>query len=41
MGILLDGVENVAIFGYSLGQAMPMNSIQEYSVITKNCISCV
>lgn len=34
--ILLDGVENVAIFGVSVGQDVPVDSVQEYSVITNN-----
>jgi hypothetical protein len=34
--ILLDGVENVAIFGVSVGQNVPVDSVQEYSVITNN-----
>jgi|HubBroStandDraft_1064217.scaffolds.fasta_scaffold04731_2 hypothetical protein len=34
--ILLDGVENVAIFGVSVGQDVPVDAVQEYSVITNN-----
>lgn len=34
--ILLDGVENVAVFGASVGQDIPVDSVQEYSVITNN-----
>jgi hypothetical protein len=34
--ILLDGAENVAIFGVSVGQDVPVDSVQEYSVITNN-----
>jgi hypothetical protein len=34
--ILLDGVENVAIFGVSIGQDVPVDAVQEYSVITNN-----
>ena len=34
--ILLDGVENVAIFGASVGEDVPIDSVQEYSVITNN-----
>ena len=34
--VLLDGVENVAIFGYSVGQAIPIDAVQEYSVTTNN-----
>ncbi len=34
--ILLDGVENVAVFGVNAGQLVPSDSIQEFSVITNN-----
>jgi hypothetical protein len=34
--ILLDGVENVSIFGYAVGEDVPVDSVQEYSVITNN-----
>jgi hypothetical protein len=34
--ILLDGVENVQIFTYSVGQPVPVDTVQEYSVITNN-----
>ena len=34
--ILLDGVENVAVLNYSVGQAIPLDAVQEYSVITNN-----
>jgi hypothetical protein len=34
--ILLDGVENVAVFGVSVGEDIPMDAVQEYSVITNN-----
>jgi hypothetical protein len=34
--ILLDGVENVAIFGSAVGEDVPIDSVQEYSVITNN-----
>jgi hypothetical protein len=34
--ILLDGVENVAVFGVSVGEDVPLDSVQEYSVITNN-----
>ena len=34
--ILLDGVENVAIFGAAVGEDVPIDSVQEYSVITNN-----
>ncbi|HEY1807860.1 MAG TPA: carboxypeptidase regulatory-like domain-containing protein [Acidobacteriaceae bacterium] len=32
--ILLDGVENVDAFGASVGQTIPLDAVQEYSVIT-------
>jgi hypothetical protein len=32
--ILLDGVENVDAFGASVGQSIPLDAVQEYSVIT-------
>jgi hypothetical protein len=35
-GILLDGVENIGIFSVVIGQQVPSDSIQEYSVITNN-----
>ncbi len=34
--ILLDGVENVAIFGSIVGEDIPVDAVQEYSVITNN-----
>jgi hypothetical protein len=34
--ILLDGVENVAVFGVSVGENIPLDGVQEYSVITNN-----
>jgi hypothetical protein len=34
--ILLDGVENVAVMNYSVGQRIPMDAMQEYSIITNN-----
>ena len=34
--ILLDGVENVAVFTASVGQQVPVDSVQEYSVVTNN-----
>ncbi len=34
--ILLDGVENVSIFSVTPGQDVPVDSVQEYSVITSN-----
>ena len=32
--ILLDGVENVNLFGEAVGQHIPLDGVQEYSVIT-------
>ena len=34
--ILLDGVENVAVYSYAVGENVPIDSVQEYSVITNN-----
>jgi len=34
--ILLDGVENVSVFGASVGENIPLDGVQEYSVITNN-----
>ncbi len=34
--ILLDGIENEAIFGASVGEQVPIDSVQEYSVVTNN-----
>jgi hypothetical protein len=34
--ILLDGVENVAVFSDAVGEQVPIDSIQEYSIITNN-----
>jgi len=34
--ILLDGVENVSIFGLAVGEDIPVDSVQEYSIITNN-----
>ncbi|MFT4113620.1 carboxypeptidase regulatory-like domain-containing protein [Silvibacterium sp.] len=34
--ILLDGVENVSIFGLAVGEDIPIDAVQEYSVITNN-----
>jgi hypothetical protein len=33
-GILLDGVENVDTFSASVGQNIPLDSVQEYSIVT-------
>jgi hypothetical protein len=34
--ILLDGVENVGVFNATVGEQIPIDSVQEYSVITNN-----
>jgi len=34
--ILLDGEENVDLFGAGIGQAIPIDSVQEYRIITNN-----
>jgi hypothetical protein len=34
--ILLDGVENTSIFALAVGEDVPVDSVQEYSVITNN-----
>jgi hypothetical protein len=34
--ILLDGVENIAVFSDGVGQDIPVDAVQEYSVITNN-----
>ncbi len=34
--ILLDGVENTDLFGDAVGQTVPIDSVQEYRVITNN-----
>ena len=34
--ILLDGAENVAVFGVAIGQDIPIDAVQEYSVTTNN-----
>jgi len=34
--ILLDGAENVSIFSVAVGENIPMDSVQEYSVLTNN-----
>ena len=34
--ILLDGVENVAVFNLAVGEDVPLDAVQEYSVITNN-----
>ncbi len=37
--ILLDGAENVGVFGASVGEDVPVDSIQEYSIITNNFLA--
>jgi outer membrane receptor protein involved in Fe transport len=34
--ILLDGVENVSIFSYQVGEQVPIDAVQEYNVVTNN-----
>jgi hypothetical protein len=34
--VMLDGVENIAIFSALVGEQIPVDSVQEYSVITNN-----
>ncbi len=34
--ILLDGVENISVFGDGIGIQVPLDAVQEYSVITSN-----
>ncbi|MFZ0686850.1 MAG: TonB-dependent receptor [Terriglobales bacterium] len=34
--ILLDGVENVSVFGASIGENIPLDGVQEYSIVTNN-----
>ena len=34
--ILLDGVENIAIFSVGIGENIPIDAVQEYSVVTNN-----
>ena len=34
--ILLDGVENVGVFNADIGQQIPLDAVQEYSIITNN-----
>jgi hypothetical protein len=34
--ILLDGVENISVFGASVGENIPLDGVQEYSVVTNN-----
>ena len=39
--ILLDGVENVSIFGAGIGEDIPLDATQEFSVITSNYSAAV
>jgi hypothetical protein len=34
--ILLDGVENIGVFSLNVGEDIPLDAVQEYSVITNN-----
>jgi len=34
--ILLDGVENISVFDFSVGEQVPIDSVQEYSIVTNN-----
>ena len=34
--VLLDGVENVSVFGDTVGEQVPIDAVQEYSVVTNN-----
>jgi outer membrane receptor for ferrienterochelin and colicin len=34
--ILLDGVENIAIFSVGIGENVPIDGVQEYSIVTNN-----
>ena len=34
--ILLDGVENIAIFSVGIGENVPIDAVQEYSIVTNN-----
>ena len=34
--ILLDGVENISVFGQIVGEDVPLDAVQEYSVVTNN-----
>ena len=34
--ILLDGVENISVFSDSVGEQIPIDSVQEYNVVTNN-----
>jgi len=34
--ILLDGVENVSVFSFAVGEQIPIDSVQEYNIVTNN-----
>jgi hypothetical protein len=34
--VLLDGVENLSVFGDSVGEQVPIDAVQEYSILTNN-----
>jgi hypothetical protein len=34
--ILLDGVENISVFSFAVGEQIPIDSVQEYSIVTNN-----
>jgi hypothetical protein len=34
--ILLDGIENISVFGAGVGEQVPIDSVQEYSILTNN-----
>jgi hypothetical protein len=35
--ILLDGVENISVFSDIVGEQIPIDSVQEYDIVTNNC----
>jgi hypothetical protein len=34
--ILLDGVENISVFSFEVGEQVPIDSVQEYNIVTNN-----
>lgn len=34
--ILLDGVENISVFSFAVGEQVPIDSVQEYNIVTNN-----
>jgi len=34
--VLLDGIENVSVFGDTVGEQIPIDAVQEYSILTNN-----